>query len=53
MGSKYDIGKVRAENVAIGDHATAEYGMKRLRASRGCMREHRNKRVRAWLSACS
>jgi pterin-4a-carbinolamine dehydratase len=38
MGQKYDIGKVRAENVAIGDHATAEYGMKRHRASRGCMR---------------
>ena len=27
MGQKYDIGKVRAENVAIGDHATAEHGM--------------------------
>jgi hypothetical protein len=27
MGQKYNIGKVRAENVAIGDHATAEYGM--------------------------
>jgi hypothetical protein len=27
MGQKYDIGKLRAENVAIGDHATAEYGM--------------------------
>jgi hypothetical protein len=27
MGQKYDIGKVGAENVAIGDHATAEYGI--------------------------
>ena len=27
MGQKYDIGKVWAENVAIGDHATAGYGM--------------------------
>ena len=27
MGRKYDSGKVRAENVAIGDHATAKYGM--------------------------
>ena len=38
MGQKYGIGKVWAEIVAIGDHATAEYGMKRHRASRGCMR---------------
>jgi hypothetical protein len=26
MGQKYDIGKLRAENVAIGNHARAEYG---------------------------
>ena len=26
MGQKYDIGKVRADNVAIGNHAGAEYG---------------------------
>jgi hypothetical protein len=26
MGQKYDIGKIRAENVAIGNHARAEYG---------------------------
>lgn len=25
MGEKYSIGKLRARNVAIGDHATAEY----------------------------
>ena len=25
MSQKYDIGKVRAENLAIGDHARAEY----------------------------
>src|SRR4029077_21284214 len=25
MGEKYKIGKLRASNVAIGDHATAEY----------------------------
>jgi hypothetical protein len=25
MGEKYKIGKLRAANVAIGDHATAEY----------------------------
>ena len=25
MGQKYDIGKVRGDNVAIGDHAKAEY----------------------------
>ena len=25
MGQKYDIGKVRAKNVAIGSHAKAEY----------------------------
>ena len=25
MGQKYDIGKVRGNNVAIGDHAKAEY----------------------------
>ena len=26
MGQKYDIGKLRAENVAIGNHARAKYG---------------------------
>lgn len=26
MGQKYDIGNLRAENVAIGNHARAEYG---------------------------
>jgi len=26
MDQKYDIGKVRADNVAIGNHARAEYG---------------------------